>query len=482
MESITIDGLDENEFRRSIQAMLRNGEADDAAAKLRALIAPYAGPGKPLPERFLTVTPEEITLPGWHELHHRIGQYDRPENRISALRIAFTEPDPEAPAPLPDSCGRLAPLIETSYFSDTSFPFSEADRADLLDGYSMDDSAWQGDHEAADSVIRVEGIEDLYGAVASLEAKVMASSEPDDESICAGSLGACFLAVLVHQAVGETVRKEGLPRALCVLAGQDNIYPFFDAPVVARDEFPDQGVRPMMPLATATSVADEPELESDETNEGPYDYGRLSGATMRKVKKTPVLLLDAAEATLAAHEVEVEAERQMTAADDGERASLLAVHDHGHDAPGLSAASHPATPVEEAPAPAEAVAEWLPEPVEAFAPEESETHPEPGPELVLEALDEPALPPAEASQEPETQPEPVAEAIAPLPETEPQPAPQAEWEPEMPAYEPAALARPVTANSSVRALRARLATPVEPEPQSSGLGALLRRFWAWLGF
>ena len=38
MDPITIDGLEEDEFRCSIEALLREGEADAAAEKLRALL------------------------------------------------------------------------------------------------------------------------------------------------------------------------------------------------------------------------------------------------------------------------------------------------------------------------------------------------------------------------------------------------------------------------------------------------------------
>ena len=326
VEPITIDGLDENDFRRSIEAMLRHGEADDAAAKLRALLAPHAGPGKLLPARFLTVSPAEVSLTGWQDLRARIGKYDRPDHLISALRIAITDPDPEAPAPAPDPSGKLSPLVETSYFSDTSFPFSEADRNDLLDGYSMDDSAWQGDFEAADSAVKVEGIDDLYGSVAAIEARVMRSDQPDGDDIRAGSLGACYLAVLVHQAVRETVHTAGLPRALCVMAGNDGVYPFFDAPVLARDEYPDDGATMTMPHSLSPASSNPDEAEPDETTEGPYDFSRLSSGTKRKARKTPVLMLDAAEAQLASHEYEAGAAQQLADADADDRSSLLAVH------------------------------------------------------------------------------------------------------------------------------------------------------------
>jgi hypothetical protein len=461
VDTITIDGLDENDFRRSIETMLRNGEADDAATKLRALLKPYSGRDKLLPERFMTVSPQEVSLAGWQNLRAQIGKYDRPEHLISALRIAVTDPDPEAPPPVPDASGRLTPLIETSYFSDDSFPFSDADRNDLLDGYSMDDTAWQGDHEASDSAVKVEGIEDLYGSVAAIEARVMQSDQPDGEEIRAGSLGACFLAVLVHQAVRETVRKEGLPRALCVLAGNDGVYPFFDAPVLARDEYPDDGATMTMPLSPASAAIDADEPEPEESREGPYDFSRLSSVTTRKVRKMPVIMLDAAEADLATHQFDAGAAQQLAEIEAAENAALLAVHEPAPAVAGPAVAEH-APYFEERPTETEAVAA---EPI------------------VVESV---RL--AEAIEVPVNLPSPIAEHSTPMVVAD-QEQPVSTHEPETDTaafaaarYDHLADIEPPLAQSTpepepmshIRSLRARMTAEPEPEP---GLGDRIMGLW-----
>ncbi len=468
MDTITIDGLDENDFRRSIETMLRNGEADDAASKLRALLAPYSGPNKLLPERFLTVSPQEVSLAGWPDLRARIGKYDRPEHLISALRIAVTDPDPEAPSPALDAPGRFSPSIETSYFSDDSFPFSDADRNDLLDGYSMDDSAWQGDFEAADSAVKVEGIDDLYGSIAAIEARVMQSDEPDGDEIRAGSLGACFLAVLVHQAVRETVHKEGLPRTLCVLAGNDGVYPFFDAPVLASDEYPDDGATMTLPLTKASQSieADEVDLEEsgpEVTRDGPYDFSRLSSVTTRKVRKAPVIMLDAAEADLAAHQYDAGAAQQLADAEAPDHAALLAVHEAAR-AVASPEARHVMDYADEAAEP----------PADAIVPDIG-------------------LAVAHAAELPRSAPSLVGEPQAPADQAvltfhapdrsagTDDTAPPAAHETDTMA--PAAEAVPeMVPMSAIRSLRARLTVEPEPEP---GLGdrimAALHRMLGWFG-
>jgi hypothetical protein len=311
VDPITIDGLDENDFRRSIENMLRHGEADSAASKLRALLEPYAGDDNILPSRFLTVSPGDVSLSGWDRLGERIRAYDRPDHQISALSIAVADPDEAGVQPA--EAGKRTPYVETGYFSDDAYPFSEADRSDLLDGYSLYGCEWQGDFEETDSTLSVEGIEDLYGAVARLEAKLLASQEPCEQEIRAGSLGACYLSVLLHQAVRDTVRKSGVPRPLCVMAGSNGVYPFFDAPVVSSEECIDDGAVQSLPGVDLVR-SDTEEADAGETAEGASEEGSLLSLTIRKGHKQPVIMLDPAEAEAASRIYESDAAQHMAEA------------------------------------------------------------------------------------------------------------------------------------------------------------------------
>lgn len=231
---IAVAGLSEEEFRRAIERKLRHGQAAEAAIQLRELLEPYAGPGGILPGRFLTVTAADLTLTGWEGLSLAVARHDEPYRRITALSIAFGWEGEEVPQP--DADGRLRPLIETSYFTDDAFPFSQSARADLLEGYSYHGCTWTGDCEATDNALGLDGIDDLRGALALLEARLLASDMPDEDEIRAGSLGACLLSVLLFQAVDARIARDGLPRRLCVMAGSNGVYPYFDAPVVGIPE------------------------------------------------------------------------------------------------------------------------------------------------------------------------------------------------------------------------------------------------------
>ncbi|MFC0589849.1 hypothetical protein ACFFF7_10525 [Novosphingobium aquiterrae] len=285
MTTITLDGLSEEEFRRSIEMRLRHDLAGAALERLRALIAPFAQPGGILPERFLTVSASELNLYGWDGLGDALRRHDRPGRPVSALSIAFGWAGEDAPQP--DAEGRLTPLIETGYYTDDAFPFSASGREDLLDGYSFHGCTWADDCEARDNLLSLGGIDDLHGALTLLEARLLASDEPDADEIRAGSLGACVLSVLLHQAVSERIARDGLPRPLCVMAGSNGVYPYFDAPVVG---LPDD-------VRKAAEAAEEEEVV-DRGVPGPR-YSSLLVTGIPRAKKRAVLVLEESEEEMA---------------------------------------------------------------------------------------------------------------------------------------------------------------------------------------
>lgn len=281
MSSIVIDGLSEEDFRRSIQNRLREGKAGSAIARLRALLAPYAQAGGILPERFLTIAPGELILTGWDSLGDAIGRHDRPGRPVNAVSIAFGWPGDDMPEA--DARGCLRPCIETNYYNDDAFPFSQSRRDDLLDGYSFDGCTWSGDPEATDNAIGLDGIDDLNGALAELEARLLASDEPDEAGLRAGSLGACLLSALLVQAVTERIERDGLPRSLCVTAGSSGVYPYFDAPLAGMSE----------EALTAAAAVEDVVMSAHEVPVPRYSSLLLTG--IPRAKKRAVLVLEESE-------------------------------------------------------------------------------------------------------------------------------------------------------------------------------------------
>lgn len=284
MTTIAIDGQSEEDFRRAIETDLRHGRDSAAIERIRALLAPHAGPDGILPERFLTVTAQDLTLPGWSFLGDSIARHDRPGRPVTAISIAFGWAGEEPPEP--DAQGRLHPHIETGYYNDAAYPFSQSGRDDLLDGYSLHGCTWAADCEASDNALSLDGIDDLYGALALLEAQLLASDEPDADAIVAGSLGACLLSALLFQAVGRQIAADGLPRPLCVTAGSNGVYPYFDAPVAGMPE-------------SARRAAEKAEEEETDTGVPGPRYSSLLMTGIPRAQKRAVLVLAETEGEMA---------------------------------------------------------------------------------------------------------------------------------------------------------------------------------------
>ncbi|MFM5930029.1 MAG: hypothetical protein ACKOPQ_03885 [Novosphingobium sp.] len=293
MDAITIDGLHEDAFRQSIEDLLRRGFADEAASRLRSLLEPYTGEGEVFPARFLAVSPEDIEITGWKELDEGLGKFDRAEQPVTAICLSFGDPDGRGVSP--DGAGLLSLTVETSYFSDEAFPFSESDRNDLLDGYSAFGCQWAGDCEGMDHAIAFRGVDDLYGSLAGLEQRLLSSHNPDPEEIRAGTIASCYLSVLFHLALRESMARRRLGRPLCVLTANNGVYPSFDAPVLSCDEYLAGGeVVPVAAAAASEWVPEDsyaPSHKADEDDEEAPEEASLLSIGIRRTSKQPVLAL-----------------------------------------------------------------------------------------------------------------------------------------------------------------------------------------------
>ena len=282
MTTIVLDGLNEEDFRRSIENRLREARPGAAIGRLRTLLAPYAGPGGLLPERFLTVASADLVLTGWNALAGAVSRHDQPGRPVTAVSISFAWPGDDGQSP--DAQGRLRPYLEVSYFSDNAFPFSQSGREDLLEGYSYYGCNWSGNSEASDTALSLEGIDDLHGALALLEARLLVDEVPDEEAIRAGSLGACLLSALLIQAVTDRIARDGLPRPLCVMAGSSGVYPYFDAPVAGIPE----------EIRKAAEAQEEDVVEAEFGAPAPR-YSSLMMTGIPRAKKRAVLVLEECE-------------------------------------------------------------------------------------------------------------------------------------------------------------------------------------------
>lgn len=244
---------DDQAFRHELEAALRDGEPDTALARVRGALATLAQGGSTLAERCLAIGPEDITVAGWAALAGRVRALDRPGKPITAIGIDLSDPGAHSDR-RPDATGRLDPHIETNYFSDDAFSFSGSDRKALLAGYLGSGSKWQGCFVDIDNTISIEGLADLYGPIYALE-RMHARGRNGGPDFEMAVVGSSYVAVLVHVAVLDAVRRQGLPRPMAVLVGSNESYPYFDAPAIAPDEH-GGAATPVSPDALDTMIAD----------------------------------------------------------------------------------------------------------------------------------------------------------------------------------------------------------------------------------
>lgn len=234
LADITIDGMVENEFRQAIETLLREGNADHAAKWLKSRLEALCGDGLPLPARFLAVTAADLTVTGWENIGNRLMRLDAAGSPITAIGINLRGPGHIGFAP--DASGLTGPHLETNFYTDEAWPFSHCDRAGLLVGYERGTARWTDHFVEIDNSIGIGGIDDLHGAVLLMEQRCRPGGNATNTEHRAYMLGASYLAVLLHLAVRDTALQRGLPRALAVLVGSNESYPFFDAPALAAPE------------------------------------------------------------------------------------------------------------------------------------------------------------------------------------------------------------------------------------------------------
>jgi hypothetical protein len=221
----TIGDLGERDFLREIEELLRNDRTDEARDRIAEPMARHCRPGGPLPAALIDLTVADVVIEGWHALEPRMREIDREGYPVTALGFEIAEP---AAGFEPG----LHPLIETCFYTDSAYPFSECDREALLEGYSSYGTEWQGSCDDCDATITVRGIHEPYAAVAALGARVRdPQSTANDDEIQAYMLGASYLAVLVHAAVRKAVDEKGLSRPLAIFVAGNGSYPGFDAPI-----------------------------------------------------------------------------------------------------------------------------------------------------------------------------------------------------------------------------------------------------------
>lgn len=221
----TIGDLSERDFLREIDEQLRAGNVDLALARISVPMAKHCRPGGPLPADLIDLTADDIVVEGWDDLEARMRETDREGYPVTALGIEIAN----------EPADGHYPAIETCFYTDSAYPFSECDRDALLEGYSSYGTEWQGSSDDCDATIAISGLHEAWAAVVALGASLRASEDDlDERALQAFTLGSCYLAALVHAAIKKAVDERGLSRPLAIFVAANDSYPGFDAPVATH--------------------------------------------------------------------------------------------------------------------------------------------------------------------------------------------------------------------------------------------------------
>ena len=267
MQRAFADAEEQRGFCKRLEAMLRKGEPEAALALVRQGLQAIAGNGLRIVDLALAADPHALALTGWDAVAATIAREDARGEPITALSIDFS--DAGHVGLEPDAAGEAAPYIEINYYNDLAeIAFSAASRADILAGYSVYGSDWQGCFAEIDNAVEVEGLSALYGAIL-----VAANDRDSDDAVGdAYLLAACTSAILLHLAVRHAIAEGALPRPMAVVVGSNEDFPFFDAPVVSAGEaraLMPEPAAPPEPRAPAPAPAPEPAIKGF--------FGRLFG-------------------------------------------------------------------------------------------------------------------------------------------------------------------------------------------------------------
>ncbi|QVM82333.1 hypothetical protein [Novosphingobium decolorationis] len=232
LAEVTIDSAENKAFRRSIEDMVRSQRADEAADMLRDMLTGVCSAQGPLPAEFLNTRPEAISFTGWNLLADAIWKLDQCGEPVSAVSLDLS------PHTISDEDGE--PVLATRFFFDTSWPFSECTREELLEGFNDYGSAWHNDHaDAEERVVGIDGLGTMADALAALHMANTARETPNATALQAELLGTLYMGVLFHLAVEDKARRTALPRRMALLAVSESPFAALSTPVLANCDAPE---------------------------------------------------------------------------------------------------------------------------------------------------------------------------------------------------------------------------------------------------
>ena len=232
------------QIRRTLERLMRNGFAEDAADRLEDAIGALQDLGHPIVPLCHELARHGIGIEGWERIAEGLTRLYKSDQPITALSIDLSAHGDGAMG---------EPCIETVFYTDEAFLFSEASREDINAGYDGENSVWAEAFAGSGDYISTVGLAEMHVALTQLH-QLMETDEADGADRDAWFIGSSYMAVLLHLAIRDVLMVRGLPRALAILVGSNDYFPCFDAPVVSIGEY-----RQIAPDLDLGAFGDEPE-------------------------------------------------------------------------------------------------------------------------------------------------------------------------------------------------------------------------------
>ena len=283
-----LEAADERAWVEELRSLLAAGRAAEADARLAAELVHFDGV---LARLCKATAAADVVLEGWDDLLPILAEWEGPP--VTAITLGLTNP--------PDlvfEAGRSQePHLLLGLFSDETFPFSRASKADLLAECGKELPAWAGADEDVEFYCTVSGLAELNTALIHCKHRRFLRDGRDGvEGRAPGGyvefvLGSWLLATRFLQATEQAVSDHGLPAGCRLLAGTVDVNADFISVLG-----PDQSSPPMSaPSPSPTEPSFAPlTFKPWVPREDPTADGSTSGPTLRQ-RLTPVEPVPAAQ-------------------------------------------------------------------------------------------------------------------------------------------------------------------------------------------
>jgi hypothetical protein len=217
-----INAAAEQDYARTITAMIHGGQLDGAAAKLLGDLATI---DSPLAVLCQALTLDVLMISGWDDISAAIAQFEG--DPVTAVHLVMSNPTDlvfEAKGEAYD------PVVEVAFYTDANLAFSTLSPEQLLAESLAPSPDWYGQSEDIEVYAEIIGLADLNTALLRHKTQYFLRAQDDGTEAEQAPLGyveftlaSLFRAVRFHQAVKRALDTHGLPGNVPVIAGMDNM-------------------------------------------------------------------------------------------------------------------------------------------------------------------------------------------------------------------------------------------------------------------